>query len=252
MMDKSTIIETIDLKKIYGVGGVQVNALNGLSIKIFEGEFVAVMGPSGSGKSTLLNILACMDRPSDGQYILAGKDVSNLNKNELAHIRNAQLGFVFQSYNLLSRLSAIENVELPMMYQGEGRLKPQERTEKAMAALENVGLADRAHHLPKELSGGQQQRVAIARALFNDPILILADEPTGNLDSKSSEEIMDLLHDLHDRGRTIVLVTHDQDIGHHTQRIVNIRDGKIESDKLNGSKLMYKPAAADLPAVDAK
>jgi putative ABC transport system ATP-binding protein len=251
MMDKSTIIETIDLKKVYGVGGVQVNALNGLSIKIFEGEFVAVMGPSGSGKSTLMNILACLDRPSEGQYILAGKDVSNLKKIELAHIRNAQLGFVFQSYNLLSRMTAIENVELPMMYQVEGRLNPKERTEKAMEALEKVGLADRAHHLPKELSGGQQQRVAIARALFNDPILILADEPTGNLDTKAGEEIMDLLHELHDRGRTIVLVTHDPDIGHHTQRIVNIRDGKIESDKLNGSKLTHKTATADVSVQDA-
>lgn len=234
MKEKPVIIETVNLKKIYGAGEAQVNALDGIDIKIYDGEFVAIMGPSGSGKSTLLNILACLDRPSEGKYILNGEDVSGYNRKELAFIRGRQLGFVFQSYNLLPRLTALENVMLPMMYQREGRLSIHERQEKAAAALESVGLADRAHHLPTQLSGGQQQRVAIARALINDPILVLADEPTGNLDTKSSQEIIDLLYRLHERGRTIVMVTHEPDIAHYTERIILIRDGILASDQKNG------------------
>jgi len=228
------IIETVEIKKIYGMGDVQVAALDGLSIRILPGEFVAIMGPSGSGKSTLMNILACLDHPSEGHYYLDGKDVSGLSRRELAEIRNQKLGFVFQSYNLLPRLSALENVILPIMYQHHSNMPPEERLERGKAALDVVGLANRAHHLPKELSGGQQQRVAIARALINDPVLILADEPTGNLDSKSSVEIIDLLNGLNERGRTIVMVTHEPDIASYTKRILHIRDGKLEFDHLNG------------------
>jgi len=228
------IIETIEIKKIYGMGDVQVAALDGLSIRIRPGEFVAIMGPSGSGKSTLMNILACLDHPSEGQYFLDGQDVSHLSRRELALIRNQKLGFVFQSYNLLPRMSALENVELPMMYQHHNNMIPEQRMKRAQAALEEVGLSNRAHHLPKELSGGQQQRVAIARALINDPVLILADEPTGNLDSRSSIEIIDLLNRLNERGRTIVMVTHEPDIAGYTKRVLHIRDGKLEKDHLNG------------------
>jgi putative ABC transport system ATP-binding protein len=217
------------------MGDIRVAALDGLSIKIKEGEFVSVMGPSGSGKSTLMNILGCLDRPSEGQYILNNEDVSAFDKVELADIRNKRLGFIFQSYNLLPRMSALENVILPMVYQREDNLPQDEREEKAMAALESVGLSDRAHHLPKEMSGGQQQRVAIARALVNDPVLILADEPTGNLDSRSSLEILELLHDMHDRGRTIMMVTHEPEIAEHTERIIRIRDGKLDADHSNGN-----------------
>jgi putative ABC transport system ATP-binding protein len=234
-MNQNIVIETIDLKKIYGMGDIRVAALDGLSIKIKEGEFVSVMGPSGSGKSTLMNILGCLDRPSEGQYILNSEDVSAFDKVELADIRNKRLGFIFQSYNLLPRMSALENVILPMVYQREDNLPQDEREEKAMAALESVGLSDRAHHLPKEMSGGQQQRVAIARALVNDPVLILADEPTGNLDSRSSLEILELLHDMHDRGRTIMMVTHEPEIAEHTERIIRIRDGKLDADHSNGN-----------------
>jgi len=233
MMDTETIIETIDLKKVYGDGDGQVVALDGINIQIQTGEFVAIMGPSGSGKSTLMNILACLDRPTEGQYILAGEDVSEYDRKELAIIRSRELGFVFQSFNLLPRASALENVILPVIYRRENRISVTERKEQAMAVLERVGLGDRVDHLPNELSGGQQQRVAIARALINDPLLILADEPTGNLDSRSSEEIIELLHSLHDQGKTIVVVTHDLDVALHTQRIIMIRDGKVYSDKAN-------------------
>ena len=235
-MSERIIIKTEDIRKIYGMGDIQVAALNGVSINIKEGEFVAIMGPSGSGKSTLMNILGCLDRPTEGRYFLNGEDVSDLSKEELAVIRNRELGFIFQSYNLLPKIDAVENVILPMMYKRQEKLTAAEREERAMAALENVGLANRAHHLPKEMSGGQQQRVAIARALINDPVLVLADEPTGNLDSKSSIEIMGLLHELHDRGRTIVMVTHEPEIAEHTQRVIHILDGKVDKDYKNGHR----------------
>ncbi len=223
------LIETRQLTKVYGSGDIAVTALGGVDVGIEPGEFVAIMGPSGSGKSTLMNILGCLDRPSGGHYVLDGEDVSGLNKAELAYVRNQKIGFVFQSFNLLPRISAFKNVMLPMLYGGNS-LSPQEREERTMAALASVGLADRAHHRPNEMSGGQRQRVAIARALVNDPPLILADEPTGNLDTRSSEEIMGILHELHNRGRTIAMVTHEPDIAAHTQRVICIRDGQVMSE----------------------
>ncbi|GAB4442749.1 MAG: ABC transporter ATP-binding protein [Anaerolineae bacterium] len=223
------LIETRQLTKIYGSGDIAVAALGGVDVGIAPGEFVAIMGPSGSGKSTLMNILGCLDRPSGGQYVLDGEDVSGLSKAELAYVRNRKIGFVFQSFNLLPRISAFKNVMLPMLYGGNS-LSQAEREERTLAALESVGLADRAHHRPNEMSGGQRQRVAIARALVNDPPLILADEPTGNLDTRSSEEIMAILHELHHRGRTIAMVTHEPDIAAHTQRVICIRDGQVMSE----------------------
>jgi len=229
-----TIIQTHNLTKVYGMGDIQVHALDGVDVRIEENEFVAIMGPSGSGKSTLMNILGCLDRPTSGQYILAGEDVSGLGKAQLARIRNKRLGFIFQSYNLLARTTALENVLLPLLYSHNGTHTDAEHRGMALNALESVGLADRAHHQPHELSGGQQQRVAIARALIDDPVLILADEPTGNLDSRSSYEIMGLLHDLHDRGRTIVMVTHEDDIAAHAGRVIRFIDGRIDTDVQNG------------------
>jgi putative ABC transport system ATP-binding protein len=235
-MDYEVIIQVEDITKVYGMGDAQVNALDGVSLEIRENEFVAIMGPSGSGKSTMMNILGCLDRPTSGQYCLAGEDVSKLDKTQLAIIRNKRLGFVFQSFNLLARTSALENVMLPLLYSRNGHMSEAEQKEKALEALDAVGLADRVHHQPHELSGGQVQRVAIARALVNDPVLILADEPTGNLDSKSGVEIMEVLTELHQRGSTIVMVTHEDEIAAYAQRVIRFLDGKIDTDKLNGKK----------------
>ena len=219
------VIEAENLTKVYKMGDIEVHALCGLSLQIAQGEVVSIMGPSGSGKSTLMNIIGCLDRPTSGEYILDSERVSDLSDDQLASIRNRKVGFVFQSFNLLPRAPALANVELPMRYAGVGR----GRKERARAALESVGLGDRIHHRPNELSGGQQQRVAIARALVNEPAIILADEPTGNLDSRSGEEIMQLLLSLNrQRGTTLIIVTHDPDVAVHTQRSVRIRDGVVE------------------------
>jgi len=218
------VIEAKDLTKVYQMGDIEVHALRGLSIKIRRGEVVAIMGPSGSGKSTLMNMIGCLDRPTSGEYLLEGEQVSNLKDDQLAEIRNRKVGFVFQTFNLLSRATALSNVELPMRYSGMAR----GRKERAKSALELVGLGDRIHHRPNELSGGQQQRVAIARSLVNDPAIILADEPTGNLDSKSGVEILQLLLKLNEeQGTTLVVVTHDPEIAQQTQRTILIRDGVV-------------------------
>jgi len=221
------VITLEGITKVYRAGEVEVAALKGISLHIPEGEFIAIMGPSGSGKSTLMNLIGCLDQPSSGRYILDGYDVSALSDDQLAWIRNRKIGFVFQSYNLIPRASAVHNVEMPLIYAGDN----QQRRERAMAALESVGLLERASHLPNELSGGQQQRVAVARALVTDPAILLADEPTGNLDSESSLEIMRLLRDLNVQGRTIVLITHESDIAAFAQRVVRLRDGVIVTDE---------------------
>ncbi len=230
------IIETHDLKQIYGMGDAAVHALDGVSITVARGEFVAIMGPSGSGKSTLMNILGCLARPTSGTYYLDGEDVSGLDRRQLAAIRNHKLGFIFQAYNLLPRTSAVRNVILPLIYDRTKHLSMQEMEARAREMLTMVGLEDRLDHQPHELSGGQQQRVAIARALVNDPVLIIADEPTGNLDSKSSLEIMNLLKTLHERGRTIVMVTHDEETAAYAERIIHLRDGKVERVVHNGKE----------------
>jgi len=222
------MIKVESLNKIYENGRIQVAALKNINLTVSQGEFVAIMGASGSGKSTLMNILGCLDRANSGKYFLEQVNVSSLNDDELAKIRNLKIGFVFQAFNLLPKLTALENVELPMIYAGA---KHKERREKALAALDKVGLSDRVLHLPNELSGGQKQRVAIARALVNSPSILLADEPTGNLDSKSSEEIMGIFQKLNDEGVTIVMVTHEPEIAHHTKRIVTFKDGEIITDK---------------------
>src|SRR5512138_976527 len=235
-MDQKTIIETIDLTKVYGMGDATVAALDGVSLQIKAGEFVAIMGPSGSGKSTLMHILGCLSRPTSGQYILDGQDISAMSKKELAIVRNEKLGFIFQAYNLLPRTNALRNVMMPLLYNRHRNLSDEEGEQKALRMLELVGLADRIHHQPQELSGGQQQRVAIARALINDPVMIIADEPTGNLDSKSGRDILNLLHPLHQQGVTIVIVTHDPITAEFTQRVIHLADGKIERIKHNGHK----------------
>jgi putative ABC transport system ATP-binding protein len=221
------VIDIQFIKKIYQVGNQEVNALAGVNLKIKKGEFVAIMGPSGSGKSTLMNIIGCLDTPSNGSYWLNGRDVSRLDDDNLAAIRNKEIGFIFQTFNLLHRYNALENVTVPLIYAGINRAL---RYELAIEALRQVGLSDRMEHKPNEMSGGQRQRVAIARALVNKPSIVLADEPTGNLDSKTSEEIMRLLNELHQKGNTIVLVTHEEDIARHAKRIVRLRDGLIEQD----------------------
>lgn len=224
----SSVIHLEDLRKSYYLGKQELPVLKGINLDIFKSEFVALMGPSGSGKSTLMNILGCLDTLTAGKYVLNGNDVSTMNDNDLAEIRNKEIGFVFQQFNLLPRLSALENVALPLIYAG---VPKKERNERALEMLSKVNLADRSHHKSNELSGGQIQRVAIARALVNNPSIILADEPTGNLDSKTSVEIMNLISDIHKLGNTVVLVTHEEDIAHYAKRVVRLRDGLIESDK---------------------
>lgn len=220
------------------MGNTIVNALQSISISIDKGEYVAFMGPSGSGKSTLMNIVGCLDTPSGGSYMLNNQLVSEMTENELAEVRNKEIGFVFQTFNLLPRATALENVALPLIYAGYNK---SDREEMAMAALENVSLADRYHHRPNELSGGQRQRVAIARALVNDPSILLADEPTGNLDTKTSYDIMNLFQELHDKGHTIIMVTHEDDIAHYAHRIIRLRDGLVEWDRKNDSVTRGKP-----------
>jgi putative ABC transport system ATP-binding protein len=228
LVSSGVVIKTQELTKVYEMGAEQVHALRGVDVEIHRGEYVAIMGPSGSGKSTLMNLIGCLDSPSTGKYWLAGRLVSELDDDELAYIRNKEIGFVFQTFNLLPRATALHNVELPLIYNGT---PAEERIEKAKKALEHVDLLDRMTHKPNELSGGQRQRVAIARALVNSPSIVLADEPTGNLDSKTGEEIMALFENLYRQGNTIILVTHENDIARHAHRIIHIRDGRIASDE---------------------
>ncbi|MCC6413284.1 MAG: ABC transporter ATP-binding protein [Saprospiraceae bacterium] len=235
------LIDIRKLNKTYIMGSEKVEALKDVSLHIDKNEYVALMGPSGSGKSTLMNLLGCLDTPTSGEYWLNGTEVSTMNDGELAEVRNRQIGFVFQTFNLLPRLSALENVALPLVYAGVSR---EDRLEKARKVLESVGLGDRVTHKPNELSGGQRQRVAVARALVNDPAIILADEPTGNLDSKTSYEIMSLFEQIHKAGNTIILVTHENDIAMHAHRIVRMRDGLIESDQINENIVSMASAPA--------
>ncbi|WP_279296160.1 ABC transporter ATP-binding protein [Paraflavisolibacter caeni] len=228
------IIHLDNIFKNYYLGKQVIEVLKGISLDIFKNEYVALMGPSGSGKSTLMNIIGCLDTPTSGTYILNEQDVSRMTDNELADVRNKEIGFVFQQFNLLPRLTALENVALPLVYAG---MPKRQRQEKAMHVLEKVNLADRSHHKPNEMSGGQNQRVAIARALVNDPSIILADEPTGNLDTKTSHEIMDIFGHIHAAGNTVVLVTHEEDIAHHAHRIIRLRDGLIETDTIKQASM---------------
>jgi putative ABC transport system ATP-binding protein len=233
------IIHLESIRKSYYLGKNELPVLKGISLDIFKNEYVALMGPSGSGKSTLMNILGCLDSPTGGKYILNGKDVSRMPDNDLAEVRNKEIGFVFQQFNLLPRLTAAENVALPLIYSGVNK---KERIERGMDALRKVKLDDRSHHKPNELSGGQAQRVAIARALINNPSIILADEPTGNLDSKTSYEIMDIMGKIHADGNTVILVTHEEDISQYAHRIIRLRDGIIETDKKNANPVTAVPA----------
>ncbi|MCW5942601.1 MAG: ABC transporter ATP-binding protein [Fimbriimonadaceae bacterium] len=228
------------------MGDMVVHALRDVSITIHEGEFLAIMGPSGSGKSTFMNLLGCLDRPTAGKFVLAGRNVAGLDDNQLAEIRNKYIGFVFQQFNLLPRTSALKNVELPLIYAGS-----RNRHAQAMAAIEKVGLAQRAHHKPNEMSGGQQQRVAIARAIVNDPMVIFADEPTGNLDSRTSEEIMALFQELNRQGKTIVLVTHEDDIAHHCKRSVRFRDGRVVFDEVIENPIDARDKLSQMPDLEA-
>ncbi len=243
----SAVIEVNDIHKYYDLGETQVHALRGVSVEVKAGEFVAVMGASGSGKSTFMNILGCLDKPSSGRYLLEGTDVSKLEKRELALIRNRKIGFVFQGFNLLSRTTALENVELPTLYAKVDKL---EREKRAREALAMVGLADRSEHYPSQLSGGQQQRVAIARALVNHPAILLADEPTGNLDSRTSVEIMDIFQRLNDQGLTIVLVTHEHDISQYAKRVLVFRDGKVRRDESNPNRPNAAEVLKTLPTLE--
>lgn len=231
-METNTIIHIENVAKVYQMGVETIHALRSVSLDIGKNEYIAIMGPSGSGKSTMMNILGCLDTPSNGEYLFEGESVADMNDNELADIRNRKIGFVFQTFNLLARASTLKNVELPLVYAG---IKKDERQKRALDALDSVGLSDRTHHKPNELSGGQRQRVAIARALVTKPSIILADEPTGNLDSKTGVEIMRLFGELWKKGNTVILVTHEEDIARHAHRIVRIRDGMIESDMPNSS-----------------
>lgn len=236
-MENKAVIEIEGITKFYKVGTQTVKALRGIDLKIKSNEYVAIMGPSGSGKTTLMNILGCLDSPTGGKYVLNETDVSKMDDDDLAEVRNNEIGFVFQTFNLLPRYSALENVTLPLIYAGATK---EEREQKATQALDSVGLSDRISHKPNELSGGQRQRVAVARALINNPSIILADEPTGNLDSKTSIDIMNLFEDIYSKGNTIIVVTHEEDIAKHARRIVRLRDGLIESDEINENPTLYQ------------